>query len=185
MGAKGPLAVVNAHEWIRRTALTLSSRSASTRRVDAAYTAWCTARVDPLKAATLRDALDDYVAEKGGNWSRVPRNTESGGLMEYVYREATAAAPPRPSAAAARSKIQTFDIPHSRYGVLFLLGTIDIDMNCFTVAMEGVPAVCGAVGSGFTTNLQHLSSANHSVPPVALPEHHGSAQPLTSAPSTP
>jgi hypothetical protein len=184
MGAKGPLAVVNAHEWIRRTALTLSSRSASTRRVDAAYTAWCTARFDQLKAATLRDALDDYVAEKGGNWSRVPRNTESGGLMEYIFREATAVAPPRPSAAAARSKIQTFDIPHSRYGVLYLLGNIDIDMNCFTIAMEGVGAVGGAVGSGFATNTQHLNSATQSVRHVAVAGHQVSAQAISRGAST-
>lgn len=184
MGAKGPLAVVDAQEWIRRTALTLSSRSASTRRVDAAYTAWCTARFDQLKAATLRDALDDYVAEKGDNWSRVPRNTESGGLMEYIFREATAVAPPRPSAAAARSKIQTFDIPHSRYGVLYLLGNIDIDMNCFTIAMEGVGAVGGAIGSGFATNTQHLSSATQSVRHVAVAGHQVSAQAISRGAAT-
>ncbi|WP_158936212.1 hypothetical protein [Burkholderia sp. S171] len=181
MGAKEPLAVVTAQEWIRRTALTLSSRSASTRRVDAAYTDWCTARFDQLKAAKLRDALDDYVAEKGGNWARVPRNTGSGGLMEYIFREATAVAPPRPSAVAARSKIQTFDIPHSRYGVLYLLGNIDIDMNCFTVAMEGVGAVGGAVGSGFATNMQHLGSAAQSVRHVAVAGHQVSGQALAKS----
>ena len=136
MGAKGPLAVVNATEWIRRTALTLSSRSASTRRVDAAYTAWCTARFDQLKAATLRDALDDYVAEKGGVWSRVPRNTESGGLMEYIFREATAVAPPRPSAAAARSKTKVLRITDADHNDLFEVGGEDLYQRIRTFAAD-------------------------------------------------
>ncbi|WP_168790061.1 hypothetical protein [Paraburkholderia aromaticivorans] len=184
MGAKGPLEVVNASEWIRRTALTLSARSASTRRVDAAYSVWCTARFDSLKAATLRDALDDYVAEKGGDWARVPRNTDSGGLMEYILRQATAVAPPRASAAAARDRIRNFDIPHSRYGVLYLLGNLNIDMNCFTIAMEGVAAVGGAVGSGFATNTQHLNSATQATRHVSMAGHQVSAQALTTASAT-
>jgi hypothetical protein len=184
MGAKGPLEAVNAREWIRRTALTFSSRSASTIRVDAAYTAWCTARSDRLKAATLRDALDDYLAEKGGDWSKVPRNTESGGLMQYIHGKAEAVAPPRASAAAARSQIQSFDIPHSRYGVLYLLGNIDIDMNCFTVAMEGVAAVGGAVGSGFATNMGGLNGTTQASRHVGMAGHQVSAQTLVTASST-
>jgi hypothetical protein len=183
MGAKGPLEAVNAREWIRRTALTFSSRSASTLRVDAAYTAWWISRSNPLKAATLRDALDDYLAEKGGDWSKVPRNTESGGLMEYIHQQAKAVAPARASAAAARNIIQTFDIPHSRYGVLYLLGNIDIDMNCFTVAMEGVAAVGGAVGSGFATNMGHLNSATQASRHVGIAGHQVSAQMLVKASS--
>src|SRR5258707_15386907 len=104
--------------------------------------------------------------------------------MEYMYREATAVAPPRPSAAAARSKIETFEIPHSRYGVLYLLGNIDIDMNCFTVAMEGVGAVGGAVGSGFATNMQHLGSAAQSVRHVAVAGHQVSGQALAKGAAT-
>ncbi|EUC20012.1 UNVERIFIED_ORG: hypothetical protein BDU10_8300 [Burkholderia sp. CF145] len=184
MGAKGPLIVVNASEWIRRTALTFSSRSASTSRVDAAYAAWCTARFDPLKAATLRDALDDYLAEKGGDWSKVSRNTESGGLMQYIYEEAKAVAPARASAAAARNRIRSFDIPHSRYGVLYLLGNIDIDMNCFNIAMEGVAAVGGAVGSGFAANVDHLNSVSQASKHVNAGGHQVSAQAIVSASST-
>jgi hypothetical protein len=104
--------------------------------------------------------------------------------MEYIFREATAVAPPRPSAAAARSKIQTFDIPHSRYGVLYLLGNIDIDMNCFTIAMEGVGAVGGAVGSGFATNMQHLNSATQGARHVAVAGHQVSAQAISKGAAT-
>ncbi|HEY2023556.1 MAG TPA: hypothetical protein VGH68_20835, partial [Paraburkholderia sp.] len=184
MGAKGPLDVVNAQEWIRRTALTLKSRSTSTRRVDAAYAAWCTARFDQLKAASLRDALDDYVAEKGGSWARVTRNVESGGLMEFIYREVSAVAPARPSAAAARRQIQNFDIPHSRYGVLYLLGNIDIDMNYFTIAMEGVASVGGAVGAGFATNTHHLDSATQAARHVDIGGHSVSQQALVRGAGT-
>jgi len=184
MGAKGPLEVVTASEWIRRTALTFSSRSASTSRVDAAYAAWCTARFDTLKAATLRDALDDYLAEKGGNWSKVSRNAESGGLMEYIYGQAKAVAPARPSAAAARHRVQSFDIPHSRYGVLYLLGNIDIDMNCFNIAMEGVAAVGGAIGSGFAANMAHLDSVTQASRHVDIAGHEVSAQAIVSTSST-
>ncbi|MEI5999960.1 hypothetical protein H3V53_22935 [Paraburkholderia bengalensis] len=184
MGAKGPLEVVTASEWIRRTALTFSSRSASTSRVDAAYAAWCTSRFDTLKAATLRDALDDYLAEKGGNWSKVSRNAESGGLMEYIYGQAKAVAPARPSAAAARHRVQSFDIPHSRYGVLYLLGNIDIDMNCFNIAMEGVAAVGGAIGSGFAANMAHLDSVTQASRHVDIAGHEVSAQAIVSTSST-
>ncbi|WP_233830519.1 hypothetical protein [Paraburkholderia sp. ZP32-5] len=184
MGAKGPLDVVNAQEWIRRTAITLKSRSTSTRRVDAAYAAWCTARFDQLKAATLRDALDDYVAEKGGSWARVSRNVESGGLMEYIFREVSAVAPARPSAAAARRQIQNFDIPHSRYGVLYLLGNIDIDMNYFTIAMEGIATVGGAVGAGFATDMHHLNSATQAVRHVDIGGHSVSEQALVRGAGT-
>jgi predicted SprT family Zn-dependent metalloprotease len=184
MGAKGPLVVVNASEWIRRTALTFSSRSASTSRVDAAYAAWCTARFDPLKAATLRDALDDYLAEKGGDWSKVSRNSESGGLMQYIYEEAKAIAPARSSAVAARRRIRSFDIPHSRYGVLYLLGNIEIDMNCFNIVMEGVAAVGGAIGSGFAANMSHLNTVNQASRHVDIGGRQVSAQAIVSASST-
>jgi len=181
MGAKGPLEVVSSREWVRRTALTLSSRSASTVRIDTAYAAWWNARFDRAKAATLRDALEDYLAEKGGDWSKVPRNTESGGLMQYIHQQAKAVAPPQPSAAAARDRIRSFDIPHSRYGVLYLLGNIDVDMNAFTIAMEGVGAVGGAIGSGFATNMSHLNSATQAARHVSVAGHEVSARAIVGA----
>jgi hypothetical protein len=167
MGSKGPLIIVTPAEWLKRTSLTFSKRSPSTRRVDAAYADWFSNPKSPQKAGVLRDALDDYLKEKGNDWSRVDRDKESGGLMQYIYELVVESSGGRviPKGMAA---LQSHDIPHSRYGVLYLLGNIDIDMNYLKVGLEGVGAIGGAVGSGLATDLHHLNSRKLSTKTVDI-----------------
>ncbi len=158
MGSKGPLRIVTPAEWLKRTSLSFSKRSASTRRVDAAYADWYQKTTSPQKAGVLMAALDDYLKEKGNDWSKVDRDRESGGLMRYIYELVVEGSGSR-VIPRGMTKIQNYDIPHSRYGVLYLLGNINIDMSYLSVALEGVGAVGGAVASGFTTDTRHLDSA--------------------------
>ncbi len=158
MGSKGPLRIVTPAEWQKRTSLTFSKRSASTRRVDAAYADWYRATTSPQKTGVLMAALDDYLKEKGNDWSKVDRDRESGGLMQYIYNLVVEGSGARviPSGMA---KLQNYDIPHSRYGVLYLLGNIDINMAYLSVGLEGATVLGGAVASGFTTDTRHLDNA--------------------------
>ena len=158
MGSKGPLKIVTPAEWQKRTSLTFSKRSASTRRVDAAYAEWYANSTSPKKAAVLMDALDAYLKEKGNDWSKVERDKESGGLMRYIYELVVEGSGSRVTP-RGMTKLQTYDIPHSRYGVLYLLGNIDINMSFLSVGLEGATAIGGAVASGFTTNTHHLNNA--------------------------
>ncbi len=48
------------------------------------------------------------------------------------------------------------DNEHSRYGVLYLLANIDINMEYFGIVLEGVGAVGGALASGFGTDYSQL-----------------------------
>ena len=54
--------------------------------------------------------------------------------------------PPAPS--PAQAALQNVDIPHSRYGVLYLLGNIDIDMSALAITLEGVSALGNVAGAG-------------------------------------
>jgi hypothetical protein len=158
MGHKGPLTIVSPSEWRDRTSLRMSSRSASTKKVDDAYAAFYENTRDAVKGKALYDQLTAYVKEKGGDWRRADRDQVSGGLMKYIHDTLGAAyATPKSRAQAA---LEATDIPHSRYGVLYLLGNIDIDMNKLSIGLEGVGAVGGAVGGVLSTNFDYLKDAD-------------------------
>jgi len=156
MGHKGPLTVVSPSEWRERTSLRMSSRSESTRKVDAAYEAWWGNTRDRDKGMALLEALRAYLREKGGDWRRCDRDAVSGGLMRHIYELLNNAwgAP----ITRAQKAIETLDIPHSRYGVLYLFGNIEIDMNKLAIALEGVAAVGNAVGTSVSTHFDQLHS---------------------------
>ncbi|MBX3588235.1 MAG: hypothetical protein KF796_16495 [Ramlibacter sp.] len=160
MGAKGPKAIVSYTEWLRRTSLTLKKRSADTQKVDAAYRNWSVTPNSYPAAWELYQSLAEYLAAKGGNWSRVERDKVSGGLIEWVFQQVQkvpGVLPPPPS--KAQAALQNTDIPHSRYGVLYLLGNISIDMSMMAISLEGVAALGNAVGSGLSTHFDHLDNA--------------------------
>ncbi|MGE0332864.1 MAG: hypothetical protein AB7P37_19470 [Ramlibacter sp.] len=159
MGAKGPKAVVSPTEWVRRTSLTFKKRSADTLKVDEAYAAWSANPGRTAAAINLHKVLREYLKSKGGLWSRVERDKVSGGLIEWVYQEVQkvpGVMPPAPS--PAQAALQNTDIPHSRYGVLYLLGNIDIDMSALAITLEGVSALGNIAGQALSTNMNHLGN---------------------------
>ena len=156
MATKKPVDIVEPLEWVTRTK-TWRKRGDSMKALDALYAAWHADRMNLAKRTDLQTALENYCNEKGnGHWDRVDRNVASNGLMKYIY---TICKVPSATVARAQTAINTVDIPSSRYGVLYLLGNIDIQMNKLSIALEGVGAVGGAIGSGFATDTTQLHSA--------------------------
>jgi hypothetical protein len=166
MGKKGPLGMVTPDEFRVRTALTLSKRSGTTLKVDEAYDEYFRWRTDD-NAAKLHQVLREYVAAHGGYWARCERDKVSGGLLEWVFKftapkpvahvptEAEMRSPEYVDRRAAKL-IEEYEIPHSRFGVLYLLGNIDIELNWLNVGLEGVSAIGGAIGSGFATDMNKI-----------------------------
>jgi hypothetical protein len=169
MGKKGPLAMVTPEQYRERTGLRLSSRSGTTLKVDSAYADYYRDRSEGKRSA-LHAALREYVAAHGGFWSDCERDKVSGGLMEWLFRFTAPTDPPRPQADSAAdfdlraaTRIAEYEIPHSRFGVLYLLGNIDIDVNWLNVGLEGVSVVGGAVGMGLGTDMNRLHEKSSAI----------------------
>ncbi len=158
MSSSKPPAIVPPAEWKERTSLRLSSRGETTLELDSAYARWYNSRTQPNEAIeemhrqALRDKLLAYYSEHGGSWKKCKRNTESNGLLEFIYGKVKA---PDPITAAGRKRMDA-DNQHSRYGVLYLLANIEINMEYFGIVLEGAGAVGGALASGFGTNYSEL-----------------------------
>ena len=162
MATSKPLGMVTKEEWRKRTSV-IGRRQGAITTVDAAYDLYYTDRTETNKH-NLHRALNDYLVGHGGYWVKVKRDKESGGLMAHLHEFTKPAVPlvaRTPEQALdqrAIRRIATHDIPHSRFGVLYLFGNIDIDMNKWSIALEGVAAVGGAVGTGLSTNFNQLHS---------------------------
>lgn len=154
---KGPLQFVSIEDFKRRTAV-FGRRTGDIERVDAAYAAYLASETE-YKKKQLNRILGEYVYNRGGDWDAVKRNTESGGLMEWLYCETSTPKrtfrPKREKDEAGMLALQNRDIPHSRFGVLYLFGNIDIEMG-WSIALEGVAAVGGAIGTSVSTNFNQL-----------------------------
>lgn len=172
MGNKGPMGFLSLDEFKSRTS-TWGRRLGAISKVDAAYDAFMQSNLRgnssqvEAAAANLHQALYVYLVEKGGFWDKVDRDKESGGLLKWLYEQTRVAATKQGPMTReqdldqrARSALERLDIPHSRFGVLYLFGNIDIDMNMWTIGLEGVAAVGGAVGQGLSTNFDQLHSAS-------------------------
>lgn len=168
MGSKGALRIVPPEEWVKRTSLSFRRRSTALRRVDDAYAQWYKATLDKKKTTALMNAIEDYLKEKQNTWSKVDRDRESGGLIKYIYDLVVEAAGAQVTAPRGMTRLQSYDIPHSRYGVLYLLGNTDINMSYLSVALEGASAIGGAVGAGLTTNTHHLDNYKLAHPTVDI-----------------
>lgn len=157
MGQKGPMAIIAPAQFRARTSV-MGRRQGAITAVDAAYEAYYTLRTE-ANANQLHQALQAYLQSHGGYWHKVPRNQASGGLLQWLHEFTT----PRAGTVLTQNQraiqqINAHDIPHSRYGVLYLFGSIDIDMNKLSIALEGAAAVGGAVGAGVFTNYGQLQS---------------------------
>ncbi|WP_233835447.1 hypothetical protein [Paraburkholderia sp. ZP32-5] len=163
MGYKGPLGIVTPAEFRKRTSLTMSSRSGSTLAMDAAYDNYYANRT-PDAARLLYAWLTQYRADHGNAWSKCDRNTVSGGLLEYLHNSLAPGAL-SPSAALtmdqkAAKQIRDVEIPHARFGVLYLLSGIKIEIDAMTTFITGAGAVGGVIGAGMTTDYSNLGSAD-------------------------
>lgn len=158
MNTKLPPRVIPPEEWKKRTKLTFSSRSDDTQALDTAYTRWYNSRTQPnerieeMYRGKLQDALQSYYSNHGGDWKKCKRNVVSNGLLEWMYNHIYK---DNPITAGGRAAIER-DNQHSRYGVLYLLANIEINMEYFGIVMEGVGAVGGALASGFGTKYDKL-----------------------------
>src|SRR5476649_283998 len=98
----------------------------------------------------------------GGSWARCERNVVSGGLMEYIYNAVGPAALTPGQAAAmdkrAADRIRDIEIPSARFGVLYFLSGIKVDLDVVGSLIEGAGAVGGAVGVGMTTDFSKTGS---------------------------
>lgn len=163
MGYKGPLAYVKPSEFRDRTSV-WGRRLGAISKVDAAYDKfWANATaLDNIKG--LHDALTGYLAEKGGYWEKVDRDKESGGLLRWLHGETGAVllklvGPTNDSAQfRAKTALMNTDIPHSRFGVLYLFGNIDISLDHLSIGLEGVSAIGGAIGHGVSANYHQLGN---------------------------
>lgn len=162
MATKKTPAIVSPQEWKDRTSLKLSSRGKTTLELDSAYTRWYNSRSQPnerieeMYRKQLQEKLEDYYSEHGGSWKKCERNKSSNGLMEFIYKLVFKESP---DLAASRLRVAQ-DNAHSRYGVLYLLGNIDISMDFMGITLEGVGAVGGALASGFGTNYDQLKDVD-------------------------
>ena len=162
MGKKGPMGMVEPAEFRARTSV-IGRRNGPITKVDAAYDTYYLSRTEE-NATRLHTELHTYLLGHGRYWSKVPRDKESGGLLQWLYEFTKPATPigpitlERSQDVRAMRAIATHDIPHSRFGVLYLFGNIDIDMNKWSIALEGVAAVGSAVGNAVSTNFNHLDN---------------------------
>ncbi|MDO9360332.1 MAG: hypothetical protein Q7T70_15245 [Polaromonas sp.] len=112
----------------------------------------------------LQDKLEKYLREhgastkggtgQGATWDRCERNKVSNGLLEFVYNTVKVEDPRITRVKGTIAK----DNEHSRYGVLYLLGNIEINMEWAGIVLEGVGAVGGALASGFGTDYGELKN---------------------------
>ncbi len=162
MATGSTLALVPPDQWRKRTALTLSSRGTDTRKVDAAYDKYFQTK-SPEEGKVLFLALEEYVGSHGNNWDKAKRDKASGGLMRYMHDYTRKYAPPhliRPGDKlhAARAALASLDIPHSRYGVLYLLGNLEVEYDTFKIVTEGISVVGGPIahefGDGYATPVE-------------------------------
>lgn len=169
-GLQAPLRVTPA-EFVSRTALRIGKRTPNLLKVDAAYAAFFAAQTDRALANKLLDALHAYKREIGGDWAKSERNTKSGGLISMTEA--------RIKQEGDRKKwwvkedqgvraLQRVDIPHSRYGVLYLLGNTEIELNALGIVLEGVSALSTSIGTASTTNYDHLNNAKAAAQTVTI-----------------
>lgn len=163
MGYKGPLGIVTPAEFRKRTSLTMSSRSGSTLAMDDAYDNYYTSRTSEA-GRLLYVWLTKYRTDHGNSWSKCDRNTVSGGLLEYLHNSLAPKAL-SPSAALAMDQraaahIRDVEIPHARFGVLYLLSSIKIEIDAMATFVTGASAVGGVIGAGMTTDYSNLGSAD-------------------------
>src|SRR5947209_3445511 len=119
------LGMVSPEEWVRRTKVLIGRRGESMLKVDAAYEQYYRDRSQG-NSQKLHAALDSYLKEKGGHWSKLDRNKNSGGLMQAIY-----------NLTQVKENVLEKRIPESRHGVLYLWANTSVFTQRACVLLEG------------------------------------------------
>lgn len=171
MSRSGPPMVLAPKDWVEATSLTFSSRDKTLKRVDEAYALWFEAgyrrhehtylprRVDQMTepqrvmlkmtAKALRENLEYYLAQHGSVWKQAKRNRESNGLMEFIYKKVCE---PIPDLLRKEQDRQNAD---SRFGVLYLFGNIDIQVDMVKAGLDFVSGSAGAISTLVSTDFNN------------------------------
>jgi hypothetical protein len=175
MSRTGTPMVLTPTDWVEATSLRFSTRDQPMKDVDAAYEAWfhslyernvnhpstyikrreMTATqldVSGRSATLLKQRLETFVAKHGGRWTQCKRDSESNGLMQFIYEKV--AEPQLSQLKKAQDQLNA----DSRYGVLYLFGNIDINVDMVKAGMDFVSGSAGAVAAGVGTNFKEWDS---------------------------
>ena len=147
MSSTKPPFVCQPEEWIARTSTTLSGRSRLLVNVDRSYARWYESKNDKAAQADLLQALDNYLLSKGKYWHKVSRNTDSNGLMEHIHEKI------KERLQSKAGSLEAHDIPHARYGVLYLLGNTWVETDGWKRGLQAVGQVGGLVAAGMNSQL--------------------------------
>lgn len=144
-------------EYMSKTTLKkwFTPRGKETKAVDEAYPPFRDAynaacgdssnRTLQLRAIDLLEAFNVLLAAKGNDWRNVDRNVD--GILQDIYNRADGIAGGLVAAQQARERATlTRDMVHARFGVLYLLGNVIIDVDWAPVALGGI-ADLGAAGA--------------------------------------
>lgn len=137
--------MVTPEEWVSRTRVMVGRRSQSMLKVDAAYEQYYKLRSED-NANKLHAALESYLKEKGGNWAKVDRNSNSKGLMQAVY-DLTG---PKKTQSVLEKRI-----PETRHGVIYLWGNTVVYTQWAKIFLEGALNLVSAY-SGDDTPLLNI-----------------------------
>ncbi len=136
-------------EYMRKTTLNkwFAPRSKETKAVDEAYPPFREAYLaaggrssNPklqTQAIKLLDAFHALLAAKGGDWRNVDRNVD--GILLDIYNRANGIAGGLLAGQDARARSALAeDMVHARFGVLYLLGNVNIGVDWAPVAIGGL-----------------------------------------------
>ncbi len=150
------------NEFVKRTSLTFSRRGEQTLKMDAAYAAFYDA-VNTSPDAEYRTAqalfaeMAIYLGQSNGMWSKSERNKASKGLLADIHGQLFKNLGVLNPHQAALQKIDDEEIPHARFGVLYLLSNITVEIgaaNIASIVLEGVTAAGSVAALSTTFNMQ-------------------------------
>jgi hypothetical protein len=166
-------------EWVKKTGMTFSmGRSQSMLAMDTSYNAFYeeigkSPQGERYAAQILYGQMNAYLREKGGMWSKCDRNKTSKGMLERIHRVlALQFAGANPNARAL-SALDNVDIPHARFGVLYLLANISVELsaaNYVAMAVEGATALgtIGGLAGSFDVKLNNPAKLADGNAPISL-----------------
>jgi hypothetical protein len=156
-------------EWMTLTKLRWSKRGDGMKKLDKAFSDYLAGNQANPRA--MLTALDEYLAHKGGDWSRVDRNVASRGLLERLHTQLRQSLNLPPTASdAGVTAVRRVLVPESRFGFLYLMGQTTIDLNgvglmgswiaaqaqlaqAQVFAIQGANHVVGSIGSRELTSV--------------------------------
>lgn len=150
--------LVSPKEWVAKTSLFFSKRGPTLLKIDNAYEQYYKTG-HRLAKESLHRLLHDYLIEHGGFWDKCKRNVASNGLMQFVFELTKSnALMPLTKEQRAKNLIENVEVPHARYGILYLLGNIEIRADCMPILLEGASAGLAIASTSMTANFNDVKS---------------------------